>query len=138
MASLPTCHCGSHALVLFYEALGDVLVYWREIKQLVNNTAKGEKLEEVRAALANPEHMAVLSAKCNFLAENTQPIITAMKSLESEEVLVCHVYSVMDSLESTLASQCLPEQQAFGIKTTILLDTMSFDVREKCVCVQPL
>lgn len=57
-----------------------------------------------------------------------------MKSLESEEVLVCLMYSITIHLESTLASQCLPERrQAFGAKTDALLCMMSPDVREKYV-----
>lgn len=69
--------------------------------------------------LANPKDMTVLFAV--YLAENVKLIIATMKSLKSEEVLVCHVYSIMVHLESILVSQCLPEQQAFGVKNDTLL-----------------
>ncbi|XP_077491538.1 uncharacterized protein LOC144102094 [Amblyomma americanum] len=39
--------------------------------------------------------MTVPFMKCNYVAENVQPIVRAIESLDSEEVLVCHVNSIM-------------------------------------------
>lgn len=47
----------------FSEALTDVLAYWRAVKQFLDGTAKGRKLDKVWALLANPEDMNVLFAK---------------------------------------------------------------------------
>lgn len=70
----------------------DNLFYWRAIIQLTKRTAKGEKFEKVRVALADPKCTTTLFAMCNYLAVNVEQIISMTKYLESEELLVCHMY----------------------------------------------
>lgn len=92
----------------FYEALDDVLQYWRPIVAfLQSEEAVGEKCNRLKSLVATAESVHVLFTKLIFLQESSSMVMSVLKEMESEGTLVCDVYKIL------------------GVKLKVLLDQWS-------------
>lgn len=69
----------------FYEALEDILDYWRAILSFLrSDEAKGTKCEKIRSLVSSPEAVHDLLVKMRFLKTNACAVISIIKELEAE------------------------------------------------------
>ncbi|KAG0431269.1 hypothetical protein HPB47_021938 [Ixodes persulcatus] len=80
----------------FYEALEDVLDYWRAISSfLESDEDKGKKCEKLKSLVSSPEGVDDLLIKLRFLKSNSCAVLSIMKDLEAESTLVHQVYPIL-------------------------------------------
>lgn len=83
-------------LFSFYEALADVLHYWRPILSFLKSSdAVGEKCRKLKALVSDPESSQELLIRMTFIHKTLSSLLAIMKVLVSEKTLVHEVYSLL-------------------------------------------
>lgn len=133
IASLATCHCGYHTLYIFFFKCSSLVLFTGE----QSNSLWTSQLKVESSGTCTHCSLTLKTwiyfLRSSYLAKNIEQSIAKTKSLESAEVLVLHVCSIMVSLETTHPSLSLWTLKTNCFEDHILFDIMSSDVAKKYV-----
>lgn len=109
----------------FYEALEDILDYWRAILSFLrSDEAKGTKCEKLKSLISSPEAVHDLLVKMRFLKTNSCAVLSIIKELEAESTLVHQVYPILGVRLHALTTQWCDPTEVFASDVTSLLDLL--------------
>ncbi|KAG0444092.1 hypothetical protein HPB47_014185 [Ixodes persulcatus] len=118
----------------FYEALEDVLDYWRAILSFLrSDDAEGKKCEKLKTLVSSPEGVHDLLIKLRFLKSNSCAVLSIMKELEAESTLVHQVYLILGVRLRALLSQWRDPSEMFTSDVETLLDLLDGNDRSTTV-----